>query len=319
MGIKSFFRLVEIQTKVASVFPFLIAVLYTLYRYGQFKILEISLFFISMIAIDLATTALNNYMDYHKAILKSGYNYEQHNAMTLENLSDNMVKLIISALLIIGIVAGLFLVSITDMVIMIIGIIAFGVGIMYSYGPIPISRTPFGEMLSGLLMGGGIFFACIYMQIYDMGIVIVYFKSGFVTVGVDLKELLFIVIVSIPMVFGVANIMLANNICDVEEDVVNKRYTLPHYIGKKTSIKLFHILTYIPLLFIIIAVVIDILPITSLITLLAIIPMIKGSRVFHEQQNKRTTFIIAVKHFLLLNGTYAITIFMGLVIKWVIV
>ena len=30
--------------------------------------------------------------------------------------------------------------------------------------------------------------------------------------------------------------MLSNNICDLEMDITNHRYTLVYYIGKKTSI-----------------------------------------------------------------------------------
>ena len=40
---------------------------------------------------------------------------------------------------------------------------------------------------------------------------------------------------------GIANIMLANNICDVEEDIINNRFTLPYYLGKKNAFNLFKI------------------------------------------------------------------------------
>ncbi len=33
--------------------------------------------------------------------------------------------------------------------------------------------------------------------------------------------------------------MLANNICDLEEDKKNERYTLVHYLGKARALKLF--------------------------------------------------------------------------------
>ncbi len=49
-------------------------------------------------------------------------------------------------------------------------------------------------------------------------------------------EFIVICLVSIPMIVGIANIMLANNICDLEEDIANKRHTLPYYIGKKNAI-----------------------------------------------------------------------------------
>lgn len=48
-------------------------------------------------------------------------------------------------------------------------------------------------------------------------------------------------IVSLPAVFTIANIMLANNICDKDEDVVIGRKTLAYYLGTKHSLTLLQI------------------------------------------------------------------------------
>ena len=40
-----------------------------------------------------------------------------------------------------------------------------------------------------------------------------------------------IVLASLPLVFTIANIMLANNLRDLETDIENHRYTLVYYIG----------------------------------------------------------------------------------------
>ena len=37
MGIKSFFRLVEIQTKVASVIPYILGTVFALYKFDNFS------------------------------------------------------------------------------------------------------------------------------------------------------------------------------------------------------------------------------------------------------------------------------------------
>ena len=62
----SFLKLVEIQTKVASMIPFILGTVYSLYRFGKFNGMNFLLMFISLLTVDMATTAVNNYMDYKK-------------------------------------------------------------------------------------------------------------------------------------------------------------------------------------------------------------------------------------------------------------
>jgi 1,4-dihydroxy-2-naphthoate octaprenyltransferase len=60
-------KLVEIQTKVASMVPFALGTVWTLYRYGEFNFLNFLLMLVSLLCFDMATTAINNYMDYKKS------------------------------------------------------------------------------------------------------------------------------------------------------------------------------------------------------------------------------------------------------------
>ena len=76
MNIKSFFKLVEIQTKVASIIPFLFSTVFTLYSFATFKFQNALLMFASMLIFDMTTTAINNYVDYSKAVKKEGYGYD---------------------------------------------------------------------------------------------------------------------------------------------------------------------------------------------------------------------------------------------------
>src|SRR6476646_2953820 len=67
MSLHTFLKLVEIQTKLASLFPFLVGLLFVIYRYGTCNLVNTLIFFSSMLIYDLTTTAINNYMDYKKA------------------------------------------------------------------------------------------------------------------------------------------------------------------------------------------------------------------------------------------------------------
>lgn len=314
MGIKRFLKLVEIQTKVASVIPFLLGTAFVLYKFNSFNIINSILLFLSMLIFDMTTTAINNYMDYIRAIKKDGFGYEEHNALGKYNLNTKSVKLIIISMLILATTLGLLLFINTDIIVLLIGIICFIIGILYSYGPIPISRTPFGEIFSGITMGFFITFLSIYVHIYDTNVIELILSKSNLSVSVNLNIIISIIILTIPTIIGISNIMLANNICDMEEDIINKRYTLPIFIGKKNALNVFKYSYYIGFLSIIVGVLLHVLPFTSLLTLLAYKVVNENIKIFFNVQSKRTTFILSVKNFVLLNSIYVITVFLGIII-----
>lgn len=308
MNIKSFLKLVEIQTKVASLIPFILGILFSMYRYGRVDAGKIALFFLSLICIDMATTAINNYMDYLKAVKKEGYNYETHNAITSHDLSTKTVRITIFSLLGISIISGLYLFYITDIVVLIIGIISVSVGILYSFGPVPISRTPYGEVFSGVVMGGFIFFITIYIQIFDMNIIDISVNQGVFLLSFNIKEILIIFLVSIPLISMIANIMLANNICDMDDDKINGRLTLPLYIGKTRSLIVFtslYILSYLIITFLIIY---KLLPLLCVMVLFTGFPLIFNIKKFLKLQDKAKTFELAVKNFILFSLVWILTL-----------
>ncbi|WP_411169582.1 1,4-dihydroxy-2-naphthoate polyprenyltransferase [Clostridium sp. MB05] len=318
MNIKSFLKLVEIQTKVASVIPFLLGTFYTMYRYDNFNIKNAIIMFLSMIIFDMTTTAINNYMDYKKAIKKEGYGYETHNAIVRDKLNPRIVRLTIYIMLVVASGLGLLLVKNTNIIVLLIGIVSFIIGITYSFGPIPISRTPFGEIFSGLTMGFIITFLTIYIHIFDLGILsinISNFKN--ISLSFNVIELIYILLISLPAIMGISNIMLANNICDIEEDIVNERYTLPIYIGKENALKVFKWLYYIGFIAIIIGVLLKVLPIVSIVTLLVLKVVQENINKFNKIQTKKDTFILAVKNFVVTNVVYLVTIILGLLLSYI--
>lgn len=314
MGITSFFKLVEIQTKVASVIPYILGTVFALYKFDNFNAKEAVLFFLSMIVFDMTTTAINNYVDYTKAIKKEGFGYEEHNAITKYGLKPKRVLAIIISMLIISATLGIMLFLNTDIAILIIGVVCFGIGIFYSFGPIPISRTPFGEIFSGLTMGFFITFLAVYIHIFDQGVLNINISNWNLSVLIDIKMIMSIFIITIPAITGISNIMLANNICDVDDDFVNRRFTLPIYIGKEKALKLFRALYYIGFIGIVVGVVLRILPIVSILALVAIKPVNANIKRFFELQTKKDTFILAVKNFVITNVIYIATIIIGCLI-----
>ncbi len=311
MGISSFFKLVEIQTIVASLIPYALGTMFALYRFDNFNMKEGILFFLSMVFFDMTTTAINNYVDYTKAIKKEGFGYEQHNAIGRDNLNLNTVKYVIITMLSISIALGLVLFFETDITVFIIGVICFSIGILYSYGPIPISRTPFGEVFSGLTQGFLLTFLVVYIHTYDKGIINLEMSNEIVKLLVNMKLIIGIFIISMPVVTGISNIMLANNVCDMEDDLENKRYTLPIYIGKESALQVFKFTYYIGFISIVIGVIVGLLPLVSLLALIAFKPVNNNMKEFFKLQSKKDTFVLSIKNFVISNVIYIGTLVLG--------
>lgn len=257
--------------------------------------------FISLLCVDMATTTINNYIDYKKAVKTHGYGYETHNAIVRDRLSERAVVMTIIALLLTASIFGFLLFLNTNLVVLFLGMISFGVGILYSFGPIPISRMPLGEIFSGLFMGFVILFISAYIHITDLNLVTLNFTGHMLNLSFNFVEVLFIFLFSLPAVVGIANIMLANNICDIEDDIHNKRYTLPIYVGKKNALLLFKLLYYIAYLDLIVLVIAKIIPLGCLLLLLTLLPVNKNINIFFENQSKKETFVLSVKNFVLVN------------------
>lgn len=315
MTIKSFFKYVEIQTKVASVIPFALGTLFAIYRYSNFNYVNFLIMFISLISFDMATTAINNYIDFKKAYKKAGYGYEYHNAIVRDGIKEKAAAAIIYILLSIAVGFGLLLTIRTSPVVLLVGALSFAIGIFYTFGPLPISRMPLGEVFSGFFMGFIIMFLAIFIHIEDKGIAALTYAGGILSLRINVLEILNLFVLSLPAVGGIANIMLANNICDLEDDIENKRFTLPYYIGKKNALKLFAALYYMGFADIIVLVLLGIDPIWSLIALITFIPVFTNIKKFQANPSKHDTFILAVKNFVIMNIAHILVIAAVLIVK----
>ncbi|MEK3663579.1 1,4-dihydroxy-2-naphthoate polyprenyltransferase [Paenibacillus sp. FSL E2-8871] len=301
MNIKSFLRFVELPTKVASMIPFLMGTLYALYRFEDFYVLRFGLMFVSLLSFDMATTAINNYYDFKKASKTHGYGYETHNAIVHFKLKESTVVATIVILLALAAGGGIALVTQTGLLVFLLGGLSFLIGILYSFGPIPISRMPLGELFSGLFMGFVIIFISAYIHT-DEHVVSLLLQNGWVSLNINIVEVLYLFWFSVPAILGIAGIMLANNICDIDEDVENRRYTLPVYIGRRNALVLFKYLYYVSYLDLVVLLILGINPILVLAILLTLIPLHRNIDLFKQKQEKASTFILAVKNFVLMNA-----------------
>ena len=164
-------------------------------------------------------------------------------------------------------------------------------------------------------MGFVITFLAAYIHLKDLGFIVYFYQSGVLNISLNLPELLQISLISIMPICGIANIMLANNICDIEDDVANRRYTLPVYIGREKALLLFKFIYYIGYLAVVIALFLGIVPILSVLVLPTLIIVNKNIKAFYKLQTKEKTFIMAVKNFVISNIALVITIALGIIFK----
>lgn len=300
MSWRVFLELVEIKAKTASVFPFILGMAYSWFHYRQVYLGNMVFFFIAMFLFNLAVDILDNYMDYKNATDHHDYK-EETNVIGRENLSLPLVRNMMVGLISVSAAMGVYLASQTSWVILWLGIISYSVGIFYSAGPKPLSSLPVGEVASGFAMGFIIPLICVYLNIYDLA-----------PFNLGLMGRVFLM--ALPAVFAIANLMLANNTCDLEEDILNNRHTLVYYIGKKAAINLFAFLALAPFVGITLAVILKEIPVLTLGIWLVFPIILKNTRLFYQKQVKLETFPLAIKNLAITMLVYATLFVVGAII-----
>lgn len=311
MTLSTFFELVEIRTKLASLFPFAIGTLYAIYYFESFNGWNTLLFFISMLIFDMATTAINNTVDYVKA--KNHVYRDQENVLGREGLSVRNTTILIISMIALASLLGLLLTYRTNLLLLIIGVICFVIGILYTFGPFPISRMPLGEVLSGLTMGFGIFFIAVFINVPEGALASLTITWPRFNLNGDLSAILAVFLSSLPLILTIANIMLANNTCDFETDITNHRYTLVYYIGKPVAIKLYAILYYSVFISIILAVLVKVMT-PWMLGVLLVWPLVQRNiRRFTVKQDKQETFPLTLMNLLVIHVSQIILLIVGII------
>ena len=292
-----FLDYVEIKTKITSTFAFMMAMAYLFYVDQEVQWLPTMVFFSSMFLFDLTTTAINNYID------------SKTNDQKLQFEKDT-AKMIIMVLLVISSVLGLYLAYLTDIVVLLIGSLCFLCGVLYTYGPVPISRQPLGEIISGFFYGFFIPFLVLYINMPEGTYIYVGLSLETLYIQLEIMPMFSVILLSAAPFCTTANIMLANNICDVEKDIVAKRYTLPYYLGNR-SLQLFSGLYYITYIATILMVVMKIVSPICLAALLNLYFVKRNISTFHKKQDKESTFIVSIKNYVIIMGTNILLIFIS--------
>lgn len=250
MSFKSIIKLMDIKTLVAGVVPVILGSIYSKYSFGKFNTFYFIMLIIAMIFIQSATNMINDYSDF-----KSGADNKKsgdEKVLVSGEITPKQVFFIIGLYELIAIIIGIFIASQTSYYILLVAIIGGIISISYAFGPLPISYTPFGEIVAGVTMGIGITTTVIYIQ------------SGVINLNTFL--------VAIPTTLFISTILLSNNLSDIEEDREVGRKTLPILLGVKNAERLwiFNVIMILVLTFML--GLVHIYPIVVLITVLIFFP-----------------------------------------------
>lgn len=300
MTIPIFLELVEMKAKTASIFPFFLGLCIAWYNYGSMHLGYTIAFFIAMFIFNMAVDIMDNYNDYKKATSVHDYK-EKTNIIGRENLDINKIFIMMVSMIVVSALIGIVLAYFVGWPLLVMGLYCYLVGIFYSSGPRPLSSLPVGEFFSGSTMGFMITLISVYLNTFD-------------TVTFDWGVIFHVLIVALPMSLWIANLMLANNISDLEEDELNNRYTIVHYLTKPRALKLFMANNVIAFTAVVIAVLMGLAPWTMLFTFVVFPYIWEQQDMFLQKQVKSVTFICAVKILAVGSLAQVVTYFIGLFI-----
>lgn len=310
MTFKLFLEFIRLNAKTASAVPFILGLLYSIEYFHHVNWGNSVIYFIAQMLVAMFVTGFNNVQDYKLAVDK--HYRDTYNIIGREHLSPRFALNLMITFITIACALGIWLIFRTNFMLLFMGGAGIFITIFYTYGPIPFSRFPLGELLSGLAEGFGVFFLTVYMNVPAAKLFGFTFNWPNFHINGNLQWILTIILVALPCILAVANVMFADNMSDLEQDIRNKRYTLPYYLGKKWSLRLYFVIMLSCFVTVILGVILKVLPWSQLIVLLSFPIIWRNLQTFKKVQVKETTFETAIQNHMLFNGLQMIGLLLGI-------
>ncbi len=293
---KQFWELTEIYTAPLNLFIILLGYAIANFQLNSVPSPEFFLFVLIIVMFHITVNVFNHYMDYRNA---SDEKYKQQtNIIGRDHLDLRFVRNFYWGNLLISFLLGLVLVWRTNWVIGVLGIIGFYIGLFYSYGRRPLNSLPIAEALTGTASGFFITVVSYYLTVYQ-------------THAITPAMIGNVFLISLPLVLMMFNNLLANNTCDLEEDIENHRKTLVYYLGKPAAVKVLLSVYVFSFLWLIVLVVAGLAPWTVLFLVFLFPKNWQNLKRYRALQDKRTTFPIVLKAMSALMVLYPVLYFIG--------
>ena len=253
------------RTLAAALGPTILGAAFSYYAFGALHgtglaIFHTVLIFLAVVSAQIIANLWNELKDF-KSGLDAGQKIGNAGSLTRGAVTPKLISTMIKVLMIVPIIIGLYLSATITWWYIPAGIICILISFLYSGGPKPISRTPFGEISSGIAMG----FAIVLITGYAW----------------TRERSLAFLIPALPATLLVGSIMLTNNIRDIRNDENHGRRTLPIVLGRDRAISLMSITYIFNFIWIGAWIYLKVLPIPALLALIAIIPAFKTINIFY--------------------------------------
>lgn len=253
------------RTLAAALGPTILGAAFSYYAFGALHgtglaIFHTILIFLAVVSAQIIANLWNELKDF-KSGLDAGQKIGNAGSLTRGAVTPKLISTMIKVLMIVPIIIGLYLSATITWWYIPAGIICILISFLYSGGPKPISRTPFGEISSGIAMGFAIVLITGYAWTRELSLAFL--------------------IPALPATLLVGSIMLTNNIRDIRNDENHGRRTLPIVLGRDRAISLMSITYIFNFIWIGAWIYLKVLPIPALLALIAIIPAFKTINIFY--------------------------------------
>ena len=214
------------RTLAAALGPTILGAAFSYYAFGAVQgtglaIFHTVLIFLAVVTAQIVANLWNEYKDF-KSGLDAGQKVGNAGSITRGAITPELIVTMIKVLMVVPIIIGLYLSATITWYYIPAGFLCILISFLYSGGPKPISRTPFGEIFSGIAMGFAIVLITGYAWTRDLSSALL--------------------IPAIPSTLLVGSIMLTNNIRDIRNDESHGRRTLPIVLGRERALSLMSIM-----------------------------------------------------------------------------
>lgn len=210
------------HTWPASIFPVMLALaLAVATSAGPVDGVMVCVLLAISVLFQSAVNTMNDYFDYVKGTDTMENQDDPTDAVLVyNNVNPRHALAYAIALIAAAFALGVYCIIVAGWIPLVIALIGVAILFLYSGGKLPISYLPVGEVVSGFTFGG-----LITLASYQV-----------LTLNLDFMVLLW----GLPVMLGVALIMLTNNGCDIDKDIAARRRTLPVLLGYEKMVKLYH-------------------------------------------------------------------------------
>lgn len=296
-GFKVWWHLTRPHTLTASFVPVLLGTAIALAV--DHETIHFGLFFAMLIAsmlIQAATNMFNEYYDY-KLGLDNEHSVGIGGTIVRHGVAPKTIMIIALSFYGLALLLGIYICAMTSWWLAVVGLVCMLIGYLYTGGPYPIAYSPFGELVSGAVMGMGIILIAFYIQ------------TGNVTVDS--------VLISVPSMILVGAIMLSNNIRDIVGDTEGGRKTMAILVGRHNAITVLAAFFIISYIWIVALVIIGHLTPWALLILVSVKKPIVAIKLFRAKE-KPLEVMPAMKFTAQTNTIFGFLLAIGLLISYFI-